>query len=51
MIELIGREVYTWHSEGIQRSKVDRLRTSNRLPDGTARNWNTVTGLLELADE
>jgi uncharacterized protein (DUF1697 family) len=50
-LELIGRELYTWHPDGIQRSKVDRLRTSKRLPDGTARNWNTVTGLLELADE
>jgi uncharacterized protein (DUF1697 family) len=50
-IELIGRELYTWHPDGIQRSKVDRLRTSSRLPTGTARNWNTVTKLLELADE
>jgi uncharacterized protein (DUF1697 family) len=50
-LELIGRELYTWHPDGIQRSKVDRLRTSKRLPAGTARNWNTVTALLELADE
>ena len=50
-IELIGRELYTWHPDGIQRSKVDRLRTGDRLPTGTARNWNTVTKLLELADE
>ncbi|HEX8745351.1 MAG TPA: DUF1697 domain-containing protein [Thermoleophilaceae bacterium] len=48
-IELIGRELYTWHPDGIQRSKVDRLRTSKRLPTGTARNWNTVTKLLEMA--
>lgn len=50
-IELIGRELYTWHPDGIQRSKADRLRTSKKLPDGTARNWSTVTKLLELADE
>ena len=50
-IELIGRELYTWHPDGIQRSKVDRLRTSKRFPTGTARNWSTVTKLLELADE
>jgi uncharacterized protein (DUF1697 family) len=50
-IVLIGRELYTWHPDGIQRSKVDRLRTSKRLPPGTARNWSTVTKLLELADE
>jgi len=47
---LDGRELYTWHPNGIQRSKVDRLRTMKRLPTGTARNWNTVTKLLELAD-
>jgi uncharacterized protein (DUF1697 family) len=50
-IVLIGREVYTWHPDGIQRSKADRLRTSAKLPPGTARNWATVTKLLELADE
>jgi uncharacterized protein (DUF1697 family) len=49
-IALSGRELYTWHPSGIQKSKVDRLRTSKRLPTGTARNWNTVTKLLELAD-
>jgi uncharacterized protein (DUF1697 family) len=47
---LSGRELYTWHPDGIRRSKVDRLRTMKRLPTGTARNWNTVTKLLELAD-
>ena len=47
---LDGRELYTWHPGGIQKSKVDRLRTMKRLPTGTARNWNTVTKLLELAD-
>jgi uncharacterized protein (DUF1697 family) len=49
-IELSGRELYTWHPDGIQKSKVDRIRTMKRLPTGTARNWNTVTKLLELAD-
>ena len=50
-LELIGRELYTWHPGGIQRSKAERLRTSKRVPTGTARNWSTVTKLLELADE
>jgi uncharacterized protein (DUF1697 family) len=49
-VHLSGRELYTWHPNGIQRAKVDRLRTMKRLPTGTARNWNTVTKLLELAD-
>ena len=47
---LIGRELYTWHPDGIQRSKLERVRTSKRMPAGTARNWATVTKLLELAD-
>lgn len=50
-IELVGRELYTWHPNGIQRSKAERLRAGKRLPPGTARNWSTVTKLLELADE
>jgi uncharacterized protein (DUF1697 family) len=49
-LEISGRELYTWHPDGIQKSKVDRIRTGKRLPTGTARNWNTVTKLLELAD-
>lgn len=48
-IALIGRELYTWQPNGIQRSKAERLRGSPRLPPGTARNWSTVTKLLELA--
>jgi uncharacterized protein (DUF1697 family) len=46
-----GREIYSWHPSGIQASKVARLL--GRQPGGvtaTARNWNTVTKLLELAD-
>jgi uncharacterized protein (DUF1697 family) len=50
-LHLSGRELYTWYPNGIGRSKVDRLRTMKRLPTGTARNWNTVTKLLELADD
>ena len=50
-IALIGRELYTWHPNGIQRSRAERLRAGRRLPPGTARNWSTVAKLLELADE
>jgi uncharacterized protein (DUF1697 family) len=47
-----GRELYTWHPEGIQRSPLVRLITEKRLGvAATARNWNTVTKLLELAEE
>jgi len=46
-----GREVYAWHPAGIARSKLWALLASPRLGvDATARNWTTVTKLLELAD-
>jgi uncharacterized protein (DUF1697 family) len=44
-----GREVYTWHPDGVQRSKAT-VALAKHLGVGTARNWNTVTKLLELAD-
>ena len=49
-VEAIGREVYAWHPNGIQKSKLARRLGTGLRGDGTARNWNTVTKLLELAD-
>ena len=49
-VEVIGREAYAWHPDGIQKSKLARELASGLRGDGTARNWNTVTKLLELAD-
>lgn len=47
-----GREIYAWHPEGIQRSKLAKLLSDKRLGvTATARNWNTTTKLLQLADE
>jgi uncharacterized protein (DUF1697 family) len=47
-----GRELYAWHPGGIQRSRLVRLISDQRLGvTATARNWNTVTKLLMLADE
>ena len=48
-----GRELYTWHPDGIGRSKLwAKLPPGEGWPtSGTARNWNTVTTLLEMADE
>jgi uncharacterized protein (DUF1697 family) len=47
-----GREIYTWHPDGIQRSKLNTVLSDKRLGvTATARNWNTVTKLLALADE
>ena len=48
-VEVIGREAYAWHPEGIQKSKLARA-LGGLGADGTARNWNSVTKLLELAD-
>jgi uncharacterized protein (DUF1697 family) len=46
-----GREIYAWHPDGIQRSKLAELLTEQQLGvSPTARNWNTVTKLLALAD-
>jgi uncharacterized protein (DUF1697 family) len=48
----VGREIYAWHPEGIQRSKLARLLSDKRLGvTVTARNWNTTTKLLEMAEE
>jgi uncharacterized protein (DUF1697 family) len=49
----VGRELYTWHPEGIGRSKLwPKLAARGGLGVlGTARNWNTVTTLLAMADE
>jgi uncharacterized protein (DUF1697 family) len=48
----IEREIYTWHPQGIQRSKMARMLSEDRLGvTVTARNWNTVLKLLEMAGE
>jgi len=47
-----GREIYAWHPDGVQRSRLGKLLSEERLGvTATARNWNTVTKLLALADE
>lgn len=47
-----GREIYAWHANGIQRSPLARLLTDRKLGvTATARNWSTVTALLELAGQ
>jgi uncharacterized protein (DUF1697 family) len=46
-----GREIYSWHPNGIHGSKLASLLGERRLGiSATARNWNTVTKLVELAD-
>ncbi len=47
-----GRELYAYHPEGVARSKLSAaLADQKLLPKATARNWTTVTTMLELADE
>ncbi|MFE7315073.1 DUF1697 domain-containing protein [Streptomyces sp. NPDC057555] len=49
--QLVGRELYLWCPQGAGRSKL--AGAVGRAPLGvtaTARNWNTVTKLLALAD-
>ena len=44
-----GREIYAWHPDGLQRSRAAKLvdaATAGTV--SSARNWNTVTKLLEL---
>ena len=45
-----GREIYAWHPDTIARSKLWTLLAGQSLGvTATARNWTTVTKLLELA--
>jgi uncharacterized protein (DUF1697 family) len=47
----IGRELYAWHPAGVARSKLwAQLAGKSLGVTATARNWSTVTRLLELAD-
>jgi uncharacterized protein (DUF1697 family) len=46
-----GRELYAWYPDGVQRAPLAKLLDDKRLGVvSTARNWNTVTKLLELLD-
>jgi uncharacterized protein (DUF1697 family) len=46
----IGRELYAWHPKGVARSRLWAQLAGRELGVvATARNWTTVTSLLELA--
>ena len=48
----IGRELYAWHPEGVGRSKMwTKLAGPGLGVRATARNWTTVTKLLDMASE
>jgi uncharacterized protein (DUF1697 family) len=47
----VGRELYAWHPDGVARSKLWEGLAGRKLGVlATARNWTTVTTLLEMAD-
>jgi uncharacterized protein (DUF1697 family) len=47
---VIGREIYVWAPNGVSETKLTWSFWEKRLGvTATARNWNTVTRLLELA--
>ena len=43
-----GREIYTWHPDGVARSKLANGLGAKKLGVATARNWATVNKLLEM---
>jgi uncharacterized protein (DUF1697 family) len=45
-----GREIYSFHPNGLNQSRLSPVLAKCLEGAGTARNWNTVTRLLELAD-
>ncbi|HXN91946.1 MAG TPA: DUF1697 domain-containing protein [Candidatus Sulfotelmatobacter sp.] len=48
---VIGREVYSWHPDGVGRSPLwERLAAKTAGITATSRNWSTVTSLLAMAD-
>ncbi len=48
----VGRELYSWHPDGMGRSKLARLLSDKTLGvTATSRNWATVTAVLALLDE
>jgi len=52
-LHLIGREVYIYFPTGIGRSKLQWSSLEKKLetPPATARNWNSVTKMLEMAEQ
>ena len=49
---IIGREIYSWHPEGIGRTPLwERLASKSLGIAATSRNWTTVTTLLAMAED
>lgn len=51
-VAIHGRELYSWHPDGIARSKLASSLTAKELgASATARNWTTVTVLADMASK
>lgn len=51
-LHLIGREIYIYFPNGAGRSKLQWAALGEKLgTPGTARNWNSVVSMLEIAEE
>lgn len=49
---IAGREIYSWHPDGIARTPLwERLASRSLGVEATSRNWTTVTTLLAMAGE
>jgi uncharacterized protein (DUF1697 family) len=49
-LHLLGREIYIYFPDGMGRSKLVPLLARALKNSGTARNWNTVVKLLDMAE-
>jgi len=50
--EIIGREVYSWHPDGIGRTPLlERLASKSLGIAASSRNWTTVTTLLGMSHD
>ena len=50
-LHLLGRELYIYFPDGMGRSKLPAVLARALKNAGTARNWNTVMKLLEMAEK
>lgn len=51
-LHILGREMYIYYANGLARPKLSWVAVQKVLKvTGTGRNWNTVQGLLELAEK
>ena len=50
-LHLVDRELYIYFPDGMGRSKLPAMLDKAFKVPGTARNWNTVTKLLAMAEE